>query len=67
MGPAPLRPTTRCVWIVQWVRVDGHETRHRIYLREHPARVFLGRLLAAGIEAALFTTPAEWTRKAAGS
>jgi hypothetical protein len=61
-NPAPLRPRTPRLWIVRWVREDGSETRHRIYMTRHAATRFLRALLADGREAAMFSTPVEWER-----
>jgi len=57
---APLKPRTRRVWIVRWVRADGHETRHRVYLTRHHAARFHDVLLDGGRDAAMFTTDVDW-------
>jgi hypothetical protein len=58
-----LRPATRWIYIVRWVRVDGRETRHRIFMQRPAAQVFLLALLADGRDAALFVTAATWTEE----
>jgi len=58
--PAPLKPSAPRLWIVRWVRADGLETRHRVFLRRHPAQRHLARLLDHGRTAALFTTAVSW-------
>jgi hypothetical protein len=45
---------------VRWVRADGSETRHRVYLVRHHAQRFLDVLLEDGRRAAMFTTTADW-------
>jgi len=57
---APLKPTARQLWIVRWIREDGTETRHRVFLRRHPAQRFLTALVDGGREAAMFSTPTTW-------
>lgn len=57
---APLKPGARRLWIVRWIREDGTETRHRIFLRQHAAQRFHAKLLDHGREAALFSTSATW-------
>ncbi|NYG05724.1 hypothetical protein BJ986_000211 [Phycicoccus badiiscoriae] len=54
--PAPLMPKADRVWIVRWVREDGSETRHRTYLRRHPAERFIAALLEDGRDAAMFSS-----------
>lgn len=61
--PAPLKPGTARVWIVRWVRADGTETRHRTFLRRHPAQRFLAALLDHGRTAGLFSTAATWEKQ----
>jgi len=57
---APLKPSARRIWIVRWVPADGTETRHRVFLRRHPAQRFLTMLLDHGRDAAMFSTAATW-------
>ncbi len=58
--PAPLKPGAARVWIVRWVRADGRETRHRMYLQWFAAQRFHAMLLDDGRDAALFSTRATW-------
>jgi hypothetical protein len=58
--PAPLHPSASQVWIVRWITEDEGQTRHRIFLREYPARTYYARLRAGGKTVALFTTPTAW-------
>jgi hypothetical protein len=60
MSPAPLRPSADRVWIVRWVREDGRDTKHRMFLRRHPARTFCARLRANGKDVANFTSDTTW-------
>ncbi len=58
--PAPLRPVADQLWIVRWVTSDESQTRHRVFLREYPARTFYARLRAAGKQVQLFTALTDW-------
>lgn len=58
---APLKPRGRRVWIVRWVRADGRETVHKIYMRRHPAERFCRRLKRSGREAEIFTSAVDWS------
>jgi len=57
---APLKPSSRRIWIVRWIREDGTETRHRVYLQRFSAQRFLTTLLDHGRTAGMFSTPATW-------
>jgi len=57
---APLQPSAPRLWIVRWVRADGTETRHRVFLRRHPAQRFLTKLIDHGRTAGMFSTAATW-------
>lgn len=57
---APLKPRARRLWIVRWVREDGTETRHRVYLQRFSAQRFLTALVEDGRDAAMFSTSATW-------
>jgi len=57
---APLKPSSRRIWIVRWIREDGTETRHRVYLQRFSAQRFLTALQADGRAAAMFSTSATW-------
>lgn len=57
---APLKPSAPRLWIVRWVRAEGTETRHRMFLRRHPAQRFLTMLLEEGRTARMFGTAASW-------
>jgi len=57
---APLKPSAPRLWIVRWVRADGLETRHRMFLRRHPAQRFLTMLLDEGRTARMFGTSVCW-------
>lgn len=57
---APLKPQGRRIWIVRWVVADGHETKRHVYLTRHSAAKFLGMLLSAGRDAAMFEAAVDW-------
>ncbi len=57
---APLKPSARRIWIVRWVRADGLETRHRMFLRRHPAQRFLAMLIDHGRTAGMFSASVCW-------
>jgi hypothetical protein len=61
---APLKPSAPRLFIVRWVRADGTETKHRTFLRRHPAERFHAKLLDHGCEAALFSSAASWAEEA---
>jgi hypothetical protein len=60
---APLKPSAPRVWIVRWVRADGTETRHRVYLQRYAAQRFHAMLLDDGRDVALFSTSATWEQQ----
>lgn len=62
--PAPLRPRDGRLFVVRWIRDDGHETRHRHFRRQHDAGVLLEKLLEDGHEAAMFVSDTEWAKVA---
>ena len=59
----PLKPSAARVWIVRWVRADGAETRHRMYLQQFAAQRFHALLLDDGREVALYSTSATWVEE----
>jgi len=58
--PAPLKPQTPRVWVVRWVVANGTTTKQHFYLTHHSAAKFLGMLLSAGRDVAMFETDVDW-------
>ena len=56
-----LYPRSTRLWTVRWIREDGRNAKHKRFSRQSDAEAFHRKLREHGKEAAIFTTPVEWT------
>lgn len=63
MTSARLRPTTRSVFVVRWIRTDGRDVKHRYFSRRHDAETYAAKLRSYGKDPAVFRAATEWEQQ----